>query len=84
MHTITTNCFKFSGNADGTISAERKNPAVPITLVSEILSWKEQGASMEDIVDRLRPRTVPPGYPYTTWKHRWFFRMLDGCIVEIM
>lgn len=27
-----------------------------------------QGASFEDVVDRLRPRTVPLGYLFHTWK----------------
>ena len=53
---------------DGTVIAELDNEAVPQHVLSEICSWREQGISMEDILQRLRPRTVPPGYKFHTWK----------------
>jgi len=53
---------------DGTVIAELSNAAVPQYILREIFSWRQQGISMRDIVARLRPRTVPPGYPYHTWK----------------
>ena len=34
----------------------------------EILNWKKENLSWEDILSRLRPRTVPPGYTYHPWK----------------
>lgn len=60
--------FMCIGNEDGSIGSKHPNPAVPLSLLTEILEWREGGISMDDIVDRLRPRTVPSGYPYCTWK----------------
>ena len=31
------------------------------------MTWLKQGATLFDAVDRLRPRTVPPGYTPHTW-----------------
>lgn len=36
-------------------------------LLHEIFALQELGISFTDVVDRLRPRTVPPGYPYHNW-----------------
>ena len=54
--------------SDGTITAELSNAAVPQHVLREIFIWKQQEISMKDIVARLRPRTVPPGYSFHTWK----------------
>ena len=54
--------------ADGTIVAERENPAVPHAVLSDIWAWRKDGISMKDAVDRLRPRTVPPGYAFNNWR----------------
>lgn len=59
------------GNEDGSIGSKHPNPAVPLSLLTEILEWREGGISMDDIVDRLRPRTVPSGYPYCTRLESW-------------
>lgn len=32
----------------------------------------KQSASFEDVIDRLRPHTVPSGYTYSTWKPGMF------------
>ena len=46
--------------------AEIPNPAVSTELLREILFWQSEGATMNDIIVRLRQRTVPPGYtPHT-------------------
>ena len=37
------------------------------TLI-EIYGWMEHGATLSDVIDRLRPRTVPSGYTYSMWK----------------
>ena len=52
---------------DGSIHAVTQNPAVPISTLQDILNWKRTGLSEEDVVDRLRPRTVPAGYPCHKW-----------------
>jgi len=36
-------------------------------LLREVLSWKRGGASFDDIVERLRIRTVPSGYVPHNW-----------------
>jgi len=53
---------------DGTVVAELVNEAVPQSVLHEIWNWREQEISKEDIFHRLRPRTVPPGYTFHTWK----------------
>ena len=52
---------------DGTVTAVHYNPAVPESVLSEIRQWTSDGAHRDDIVDRLRRRTVPPGYEYHLW-----------------
>ena len=48
--------------------AEYDNPAVPCYVLQEIREWLNHGATLEDAVDRLRPRTVPSGCTIHTWK----------------
>lgn len=52
---------------DGSINAQRKNAAVSEELLKEISSWRDEGATNEDVLTRLRQRTVPKGYTYHTW-----------------
>jgi len=68
--------FKFCGNkpfffsvelSDGTIQAELDTGCIPQSVLREIWSMRRQGISFEDIVERLRPRTVPSGYTYHNW-----------------
>lgn len=56
---------------DGTVVAEHHNPAVPVSVLREIHEWKSQGATMDDVADHLRLRTVPPGYFPHTWHPGW-------------
>ena len=56
------------GLANGSVTAEFPDPAVSTSLLLQILQWKEEGATEEDIHCRLRCHTVPDGYSYTTWK----------------
>ena len=37
-------------------------------LLAEISQWLRQGVQWSDIIQRLRPRTVPPGYIFTSWR----------------
>ena len=53
---------------DGTIVAEIPNPAVPKKLLEELWHWKQNGVSIEDSIDRIRPRTVPTGYSFSNWR----------------
>ena len=53
-------------NEDGSITAENPNPAVPVAT-KEIMDWKKSGATEDDIIGRLRIRTVPNGYPIHPW-----------------
>ena len=57
----------YLGTADGSVCSKRANPAVPPALMTEISQWAEAGVSMDDVVERLRTRTVPPGYPLFPW-----------------
>jgi hypothetical protein len=53
---------------NGQVEAVLSNPAVPAALLTEISLWLSQGLQWNDIISRLRPRTVPPGYAYNSWK----------------
>lgn len=61
MCTILCRCW------DGLV-AEIPNPAVSSSLLQEIQQMKVNGLTEQDIFSRLRSRTVPAGYAYTTWK----------------
>ena len=52
---------------DGNITAVLSNPAVTVGLLSEIKSWYAEGATVNDVVERLRLRTVPCGYTIHSW-----------------
>ena len=52
--------------ADGLVIAEVPNPAVSVDILKDILLWKADGATFDDIIVRLRQRTVPSGYTYHT------------------
>ena len=53
---------------NGHLIAQSPNPAVPYSLLAEIWKWMSEKTSLEDVVVRLQPRTVPNGYKYHTWK----------------
>lgn len=53
---------------NGDVCAEKPNPAVSNTILKEIYQLRECNISMDNIIDRLRTRTVPSGYTYHTWK----------------
>ena len=40
---------------------------VPQCVLQNILVWMRQGLNWKDIIQRLRPKTVPSGYVYHTW-----------------
>ena len=48
--------------------AKKAHPGVSGELLAEILKWQKQGLDWKDVLNRLRPRTVPPGYTYHPWK----------------
>ena len=60
-------CLCNTVNSDGTITVKVHNPAVSVDLLKEILCWKAERCTDKDVIARLRQRTVPSGYQYTTW-----------------
>lgn len=60
-------CVCVAGKSD-TMEAKLFNPAVSTLLLKEIQHWIDEGATMSDVIERLRLRTVPPGYPIHTWE----------------
>ena len=68
LHTSCYICYLTDKQRDSTIIPELANPAVPQLILSVVHNWREHGATMEDIVDRLRPRTVSHGYVFHTWR----------------
>ena len=54
-------------DSNGNVKAEVPNPAVDPGLLREILSWNRQGASVDDVIERLRVCTVPSGYTTHNW-----------------
>ena len=61
-----------SDDSDGNVTGKVPNLAVSNTLLMEILSWKKEGATDQDVFVRLRKRTVPPAHRDTV--HNW----IDG------
>ena len=49
----------YIGSKEGNISAALHNPAISGKLLGEIDSWYAQGATVDDVIERLRLRTVP-------------------------
>ena len=43
------------------------NPSISSVLLDEMNSWYTQGATVDDVIERLRLRTVPPGYTIHSW-----------------
>lgn len=56
----------YTGLANGGVVAAVSNPAVSRELLLQILDWKNEGSTMNDVLARLRQRTVPPGYSFHT------------------
>jgi len=55
-------------------------------LLTEIMVWKNEGASTDDVITRLRLRTVPSNYPVHNWIEGKEFVIqwciLDNCILQ--
>ena len=56
---------------DGSIVAECQNPAVPSSIIHEIWKFRNEGATMEQVVEYLRQRTIPAENTISTWKYGW-------------
>ena len=54
----------FSVLPNGMIVTSEPNPAVSAALLKEILLCKLEGCLNDDIIIRLRQRTVPEGYKF--------------------
>ena len=44
-----------------------KNPAVTEEVLKSVYSWMMEGTIREDIIIRLRQKTVPSGISYHYW-----------------
>ena len=65
MYVTITN----AGNCNGVMVAEQPNPIVPQEVLREVWHFKRvEGLSDADVIDRLRTRTVPTGYPIHNWR----------------
>lgn len=52
---------------DGCVQALRYNPAISTETLMAILQWKRLGIDDEDVIERLRLKTVPSGYTPSVW-----------------
>ena len=52
---------------DGKVTAKVKNPAVTEEVLKSVYSWMMEGTIREDIIIRLRQKTVPSGNSYYYW-----------------
>ena len=50
---ISGHSVKITVFSDGQVVADIPNPAIPTSLLTEILSWKMQGATTKDVVEQL-------------------------------
>ena len=64
----TVTCIMYFIVDNGKIVAVEFNPAVSDDLINEIFNWRRHGIVQSDIINRLRARTVPAGYPIHPWK----------------
>ena len=62
LHVYTADC-----DGDGDVVAEVENPAVSCEILEDVLQWREEDCCEADIITRLRSRTVPEGYTYSSW-----------------
>ena len=54
---------------NGTITALLPHHAVSPELLGELSKWNFEGASLDDVIERLRLQTVPSGYKIHTWAY---------------
>jgi len=66
----TSYCVSVDDN--GRIIARVTNPAMNSALLQEVYQWNKEGATIDDVIERLRLRTVPSEYVGTI--HTW----IDG------
>jgi len=57
----------FYAELNGKTIAETPNSVVPQGLLEEIWCLRSHDISWDDVIQRLRLRTVPSGYTYCTW-----------------
>ena len=70
---LTGNIVKcITGDSNGNLRAQIPNPAVSDEPLTQIMAWKSEGALIDDIITRLRMRTVPARHAHTI--HSW----IDG------
>ena len=60
-------CLLLSITPAGMIVASDPNPAVSASILNEIIPWKIEGCSDDDVIVCLRQRTVPEGYKFHPW-----------------
>ena len=63
---FTQNAIYFLGE-NGAVTALLPNHAVSCELLTDLRKWNLEGATLDDAIERLRLRTVPPGYTIHTW-----------------
>lgn len=70
-------CISYCVSVDDNrrIIARVTNPAVSSALLQEVYQWNKEGATIDDVIERLRLRTVPSEYVGTI--HTW----IDGMAV---
>ena len=68
MLTVVTYTIEILVNPDGSITALVANEAIKPGLLKQILCWKAEHCTDQYVITRLRQKTVPTGYKYTTWQ----------------
>ena len=56
-------------NPDGSITALVANEAIKPGFLKQILCWKAEHCTDQDVITRSRQKTVPTGYKYSTCKN---------------
>ena len=57
----------FLEGANGEFTARVPNPAVHTDLLGKVHGWITAGATIDDVIGRLRLETVSTGYTIHTW-----------------
>jgi len=57
-------------------------PAIKTAILKKLQQWYDQGATVDDVIDRLRLKTVSPGYVTHSWIEASVLR--NNCISNMM
>ena len=80
LYAIINYSINYTGLTSRALVAEQPTDFVKEALLLKIEAWKMESCSTEDIIERLRQRTVPLGYVVTSWIPGSYSCIIATCI----